>query len=308
MITVSTAKKDRIRGIEAGADEFLSKPFDQAEALARIKILLKVKKLDDERKCAEELLQKAHDEMECKVQERTVELAQANEILKADISERKQAEEKIKNSLLEKEVLLKEVHHRVKNNLMTMIGLIKMQEKKANDKMFNTLLFELEGRVRAMALVHESLYNSANLAHVDLQNYIESLHTHIYAQFGVDRDIRFKVQAAGIELGLDIAIPCGLILNEMIVNAYKHAFPGGKASSGKGNCAIAVTAKHEGDILALTVADNGIGQPVSVNIENPQTLGLRLIKMLSQQISGSLEMDRTGGTVYHLKFPKTVHG
>ena len=181
LITVLTAKKNRIRGIEAGADEFLSKPFDQTEALARIKTLLNLKKLDDGRKRAEELLQKAHDELECRVQERTAELAQANELLQANISELKRAEETIRSSLAMKEILLKEVHHRVKNNLMTIIGLIKMQEAKADNKMFNTLLLELEGRIRSMALVHESLHKSEDLAHVDLQNYIESMDAHIYA-------------------------------------------------------------------------------------------------------------------------------
>ncbi len=301
LITVSTAKKNRIRGIEAGADEFLSKPFDQTEALARIKILLKVKEFSDERRRAEELLKTAHDELECKVQERTVELAQANEILKADISERKRAEEKVRNSLAEKEILLKEMHHRVKNNLMTIIGLIKMQERKANNKMFNTLLLELEGRVRAMALVHESLYKSENLAHVDLQSYIESMHTHIYAQFGVGRDIRFRVEAAGADVKLDIAVPVGLILNELITNSYKYAFPGDKSCSGAGQCEIAVSVTHEAGFMTMSIADNGIGLPLEVNWKKPETIGLQLIMMLSQQINGSLELDRSLGTTFRLR-------
>ena len=151
-----------------------------------------------------------------------------------DITERKQAEEKIRNSLVEKEVLLKEVHHRVKNNLMIIIGLIKMQETKADNKMFNPLLQELEGRIRSMALVHESLYKSEDLAHIDLQNYIETMSAQISSQFGADRNIHFSVKAAGVEVGLDLAVPCGLILNELITNAYKHAFPGDKPRSGAG--------------------------------------------------------------------------
>jgi two-component sensor histidine kinase len=198
------------------------------------------------------------------------------------------------------------VHHRVKNNLMTIIGLLKMQETKANNEMFNPLLQELESRVRSMALVHEILHKSEDLAQIDVQNYIETMGTHIRSQFGRERAIRFSVRAAGVDVGLDIAIPCGLILNEMIVNAYKHAFPGDKPSSGSGDCEIRVTGKHENGILTLTVADNGIGQPVGVDIENPQSLGLQLIKMLSRQINGSLEMERAPGTVYHLKFPVAV--
>jgi PAS domain S-box-containing protein len=223
-----------------------------------------------------------------------------------DLTERKQAEEKVKKSLTEKEVLLKEVHHRVKNNLMTIIGLINMQEAKADNKMFNSLLLELEGRVRAMAMVHESLHKSADLAHVDLQNYIDILGAHICAQFGSDRELRFSVQAAGVDVGLDIAVPCGLILNELITNACKHAFPGNLPRAGKGNCEIAVTVKSEGGVATLSVADNGVGLPADLNLEKSETLGLRLVKMLSQQINGSIKVDRSVGTVFHLQFRVAV--
>ena len=223
-----------------------------------------------------------------------------------DITERKRAEEKIRNSLVEKEILLKEVHHRVKNNLMTIIGLIKMQEAKADNEMFDPLLQELEGRIRSMALVHESLHKSADLAHVNLQNYIETMSAQIYAQFGADRDIRFSVQAAGVDVNLDSAIPCGLILNELLTNAFKHAFPDGRPGSGAGNCEINVIVNQEGGMNALTVADNGVGLPADLDWEKSEALGLRLIKMLSQQIKGSIELDRSAGTVFRLKFPVAV--
>jgi PAS domain S-box-containing protein len=219
-----------------------------------------------------------------------------------DITERKLAEKKVKNSLEEKEVLLKEVHHRVKNNLMTIIGLIKLEETKANNKMFDPLLQELEGRIRAMALVHESLYKSEDLAHIDLRNYIETMSAQISAQFGAERAICFSVQGTGVEVELDIAVPCGLILNELITNAYKHAFPDNKAHAGDGNCAITVTINRDADAFMLTVADNGVGLSAGTNWENPETLGLRLVKMLSQQINGSIEVERDYGTVFHLRF------
>ncbi len=223
-----------------------------------------------------------------------------------DITERKQAEEVIRASLQEKEILLKEVHHRVKNNLMSIIGLIKMQETKANNERFNDLLLELEGRIRSMALVHESLHKSENLARIDLQNYIETLTAHIRAQFGAERDIRFSVRAVGVEVGPDFAVPCGLILNELIANAYKHAFPGDKPRSGAGKCEIAVEVQNEGGMLVLTVADNGAGLPAGMNWEQSETLGLKLIKMLSQQLNGSIKLDRTRGTAFHLQFANSI--
>jgi PAS domain S-box-containing protein len=219
-----------------------------------------------------------------------------------DVTEHKRVEAVIRSSLAEKEVLLKEVHHRVKNNLMTLIGLIKMQEAKANNEAFSDLLQELESRVRAMAQVHESLHKSKDLARVNLQDYIETMSAHIRAQYGLERDIRFSLQAAGVEVNLDIAIPCGLILNELIANAFKHAFPGDKPRDGEGNCEIGVAVKYEGGRLTLTVADNGVGLPVGLDWEKSETLGLRLIKMLSQQLNGSIELERSTGTIFHLRF------
>jgi PAS domain S-box-containing protein len=223
-----------------------------------------------------------------------------------DISERKRSEEVITSSLAEKEVLLKEVHHRVKNNLMTIIGLVKMQESKAPNENFNSLLRELEGRIRSMSLVHESLHKSENLARVDLQYYIETMSDHIRAQFGTERDIHFSVEAAGVEVGSAIAVPCGLILNELITNAYKHAFPAGRPRPGGSACAIAVAVRHEGGGFILSVADNGVGLPAGLDWEKSETLGLKLVRILSRQLDGSIELDRTRGTAFHLYFAQPI--
>jgi PAS domain S-box-containing protein len=219
-----------------------------------------------------------------------------------DISERKRAEEMIRSSLAEKEVLLKEVHHRVKNNLMTISGLVKMQESKVPNENFSSLMQELEGRIRSMSLVHESLHKSENLSRVDLQYYIETMTDHIRAQFGTERAIRFRVRAAGVEANLDVSVPCGLILNELITNAYKHAFPGDRPRPGEENCEIAVTVTQNGEMVTLSVVDNGVGLPKGLDWEKSETLGLRLVRMLSQQIRGAVELDRTLGTAFHLHF------
>jgi PAS domain S-box-containing protein len=225
-----------------------------------------------------------------------------------DISERKRAEEVIRSSLAEKEVLLKEIHHRVKNNLMTIIGLINMQESKAKNHAFNALLLELEGRVRSMALVHESLHKAKRLTRIDLQNYIETMSAHIRTQFGTKHGIHFQVQAAGVEADLDTAVPCGLILNELITNAFKHAFPGDKMPAGKSHCEITVSVSQDSGTCTLIVADNGVGLPAETNWENPQTLGLQLVKMLCRQINGSIELDRSHGSVFRLRLAQPAQG
>jgi PAS domain S-box-containing protein len=223
-----------------------------------------------------------------------------------DISERKRAEEMNRSSLAEKEVLLKEVHHRVKNNLMTIIGLIQMQEAKSSDENTHTLLRELEGRIRSMAMVHESLYKSKNLASVELQNYIETMIAHIRSQLDADNKIRFSVRTVRVDVDLNIAIPCGLILNELITNAYKHAFPDNRAVLGARAPEIKIVVDHEDGILILNVADNGVGLPDGMDLEKTQTLGLRLIRMLSQQIRGTVERLDGMGTIIRVKFPMST--
>ncbi|MCX6557246.1 MAG: PAS domain S-box protein [Candidatus Aminicenantes bacterium] len=225
------------------------------------------------------------------------------QVIYNDITERECAEEKLRNSLVEKEVLLKEVHHRVKNNLMIIIGLIKMEETKAHNEMLNPFLQELEGRIRSMAQVHESLYLSKYLTHIDLQNYIEMISAHIHAQFGSEHNVYFSVQADGVMVSLDKAISCGLILNELITNAFKHAFPVGTPVSGAGRYEINVIAVQGSDELILTVANNGVGLPADFEWEKSETLGLQLVKMLIKQIDGSIELDRSAGTAFRVKFP-----
>jgi PAS domain S-box-containing protein len=218
-----------------------------------------------------------------------------------DISERQRAEEAIRSSLEEKEALLKEVHHRVKNNLMTIIGLIKMQETKAEVGTNSTLLRELEGRIRSLAMVHEGLYKSKNLARVNLQNYIENMTSHIHALYKSKHDIQLLVHAADAEVEMDIAVPCALILNELITNAFKHAFPADRTGSGTPEIRIAV--EREDGFFILSVADNGIGLPTGLDLGKSQTLGLRLIRMLSQQIHGTVESLGGPGTAIRVKFP-----
>ena len=217
-----------------------------------------------------------------------------------DISELKQAEDKLKKSLAEKELLLKEIHYRIKSNLVIIIGLIKMQGTKAGDEMVRKLMQELEGRVRSIALTHESLNESKKPFRIDLQHYIETMTEHIRTRFGMERGIRFRVQAAGVDVNLDVAVPCGLILNEWITNACQHAFPDGKPFSGTGDCEITVVVEQRAGTFALTVADNGVGMPDGSDWENPRTLGLQLVSMLNQQLNGSIELDRTRGTAFHL--------
>lgn len=225
-----------------------------------------------------------------------------------DISELKQAEDKLKNSLAEKERLLKEIHDRIKSNLTTIIGLIKMQGTKAGDEMVGKLMQELEGRVLSVALTHESLLESKNPSRVDLQHYIETMMEHIHARFGAERDIHFRVQAAGVDINLDFAVPCGLILNELITNAYQHAFPGNPSGLGTGHCEIEVVARHQDGTLALTVADNGVGLTPGLDWEKSETLGLKLSRMLCGQLNGSLALDRSRGTAFHLHFPCPAGG
>jgi two-component system response regulator len=221
-----------------------------------------------------------------------------------EISERKLAEAMIRSSLAEKDILLREVHHRVKNNLQTIICLIQMEEAKTADAALQSHLHDLEGRVRSMALVHSNLYKSDSLARIDMREYVETLSGYIRSQVATVQDVRFHLQAGDAILAdLEIAVPCAMILNELLTNAFQHAFPKGLPGAGRGGCEVTVRMGKEEGGCALTVSDNGIGLPADIQWPQVNGTGLKLILMLARQVNGTLQLDRTHGTAFRLFIP-----
>jgi len=219
-----------------------------------------------------------------------------------DITEKRQSEEALKNSLAEKEVLLREVHHRVKNNMAAIIGLFNLQRQAMNNPQAQTIMNDLSSRVKAMSLVHEKLYRSESLAKIDFQDYLQSLISHLRSSFG-SPTIRCEIKAFGVEMPLDLAVPCGMIINELIINALKYAFPNERPETVKKDDWILVTAHRDNDIFHLSVADNGVGLPQGFDLKTVKSLGLVLVRMLGQhQLGGRYEVDQTGGTRFNLIF------
>jgi len=219
------------------------------------------------------------------------------------IMDRKRAEDALKASLAEKEVLLREVHHRVKNNLAAIVGLLELQHKAVNDPAATEVLTDLAGRIKSMSLVHERLYLAENLSRIDLEDYIRALVSHIRTSLGSKSDLHCDVRATGVEIGLDAAIPCGLIINELVTNALKYAFPGGKPCRGADRCEIEVSVSREGAVYTLIVADNGVGLSADFDWATAKTLGLRLVRMVGQhQLGGHIELDRSAGTRFTMTF------
>jgi len=215
-----------------------------------------------------------------------------------DINEQKQAEEKIQASLREKVVLLKEIHHRVKNNLQIIHSLLNMQSRKMKDTAALGAIRESQNRVRTMALIHERLYMSSNLSEIDFRGYITQLLHELYSTFGADPDrIRLELELGDVRLDVDTAIPCGLIVNELISNSLKHAFPDDR----RGKIRASVETGGDGTVR-LVVGDTGAGLPEGLDFRKTESLGLQLVCTLVDQLHGTIRLDRTGGTNYTMEF------
>ena len=216
--------------------------------------------------------------------------------IKQDITRRREAEEKIQDSLHEKEALLKEVHHRVKNNLQIVTSLLSLQVRQATNPLVANALSDTQARIRSMALLHESLYQSGNLAEIDFAVYVKNLCAHLTSSYGAtDGRIQVETQVAAVALNLEMAIPCGLLITELVSNALKHAFPDGR--TGKIIVSLQPTA---GDRLLLRVADTGIGfstAPAPLN-----SLGLQLMHKLAGQLGGVLEHEAGPGAAIRVIF------
>jgi len=215
-----------------------------------------------------------------------------------DISERRRAEELIKASLREKEAMLKEIHHRVKNNLQVTSSLLRLQTSAIGDPAVREMFEETQARIRSMALVHEKLYQSTNLSEIDLGDYIRDLGALLLQSSAANDRIAIVVIGTPILLSIETAVPCGLIVNELLSNALKHAFPGGRHGL------IHVQLHSDNGSRMITVRDDGIGLPPDIDVESAETLGLRLVRALAQQIDGSIAIDaRVPGSSFVFTFP-----
>ncbi len=220
-------------------------------------------------------------------------------------SQKEAALAKLKASLAEKEVLMREIYHRVKNNVQALIYLMDMQADYIADEGTRQMLYELRERAHAMALVHEKLYQSQNLAQIDFGDYLYDLVDNLSHAFGTGRSIVWRIEAASVLLSVDTAIPCGLIVSELLSNALKYAFPAGRprAECGQPDCTISVASRVDGDRITLTVSDNGVGLPAEVDLETTKTLGLQLVGILARhQLGGQVEVDRSAGTTFKITF------
>lgn len=215
-----------------------------------------------------------------------------------DLTERKQAEGQVRASLAEKETLLREIHHRVKNNMQIILSLIRLQKRKAGDERYESMLEDTRNRIQAMALVHEQIYGSRELSKVDFGGYIRRLASSIFSSYAVGRKrITLRMELEEVSLNIDTAILCGMILNELISNALKHAFSGRPS----GEVRISLQRKADGWVL-LRVGDNGCGMPPGAGIEGGTALGLLLVNTLVEQIGGKLTVNVSEGTEFGVSF------
>jgi two-component sensor histidine kinase/ligand-binding sensor domain-containing protein len=244
--------------------------------------------------------------LENRVAERTKDLDKTIMELSQEITERKKAERKVHASLEEKEVLLKEIHHRVKNNLQVISSLLYLQSFSIKDDETLNLFEDSQNRIKSMALIHEKLYQSKNLAEIDFGEYVSSLLEHLtrsLSRSGVPVNIVNKIN--NITLSLDNAISCGLIVNEIITNAFKYAFPleWVKQKENAADNVIEIKMENLGaNNYTLTISDNGIGLPKDLDIDTTESLGLKIVKSMVQQLNGSLEIRGNGGTKYSITF------
>jgi two-component sensor histidine kinase len=281
------------RLIQKAKEELEAKVTERTNELRQANVKLQHELI--ERQQAEIALKQAHNELEQRVTERTAELAQINEQLTFELVERKRAEEKIQISLREKDVLLKEIHHRVKNNLQVISSMLNLQSGYLDDEAVLTMLQDSKNRVRSMALIHEKLYQSDNLALVDFSDYIENLATYL-VRFYNNGHVHLKIDAEPVYLGIDTAVPCGLILNELISNSLKHAFPNGHAGQ------ITVSLRKAADNqVNLIIADDGVGLPRDLEIFSSPSLGLQLVHALVGQLDGDLQIDQTNGVSFAVR-------
>lgn len=235
------------------------------------------------------------------IRKKNRELEEINKKLHLQIEEREKAEKQIQTQLEEKQVLLKEIHHRVKNNLQVICSLLRLESQQITDHYSKKFFHSCEDRVRSMALVHEKLYQSENLAQIDFGHYVRDLLDNIFRSYNAhDIDKVVQIEEENLYLGIDMAIPLGLVLNELVSNAIQHAFP--LSNNGHKKIKI-ILLKRKRDIIKMVVQDNGCGFPKDIDFKKTKSLGLKLVSILVfDQLKGELNLKRNPGTTFSLQF------
>jgi PAS domain S-box-containing protein len=251
-----------------------------------------------ERKQAEDVIRRANETLERQVKERTLALQTLNEQLHRDIAQRAAVEEQLRASLREKEVLLREVHHRVKNNMQVISSLLNLQSGQIDECHIRELFQESQHRIQTMALIHDTLYASGDLANINLMTFTSTVTSYLTNSYAIaDNHITLHIQADEVIVLPDTAVPYGLILNELVSNALRHAFPDGRHGQ------INVLLRHDSPSQAsLTVQDNGCGFPPDIDFRATDSLGLQLVNALTEQLGGTIALERHDGTAFTLTF------
>jgi two-component sensor histidine kinase len=252
MVTILDSKDDRLRAMESGANDFISKPIDILELRVRVRSLLKMK----------------------------------------------EAQDRIKASLREKDLLLREIHHRVKNNLAIVSSLLRLQSRYATDEFHRKMFIDAENRIRSMAVAHEKLYQTDNLGSLKMGEYVGSLVDHLaVSSKTLGTRITLRKIIDDLSLNLETVIPLGIILTEVVLNAFQHGFPDGREGE------ITISLLGTGDQgFELIVKDNGVGIPDDFDLDSPKSFGMRLVNLFSRQMNGTVKINNFGGTEFRVQF------
>ena len=216
-----------------------------------------------------------------------------------DVTERKQALEQMTTSLHEKEVMLKEIHHRVKNNMQVITSLLNLQSRTIMDEQALSVFQDSQNRVKSMALIHETLYQSKDLSRINFAEYLQKLVAHVSRSYPIRPDaVKINANVDDVSLPIDTAVPCGLIINELASNSLKYAFPADTRGE------VNITFGHADAHYVLRVSDTGVGLPADFDPERGKSLGMKLVRMLTDQLCGELERRNGVGTTFEIKFPE----
>jgi two-component sensor histidine kinase/ActR/RegA family two-component response regulator len=298
MFTDTGGEEIAVEGMKAGLSDYLLKghPFRLSVAVKESLEKIRLRQAHEE---SQEALRRANEALEAKVAARTHELQQLNEALSADIVARQRTEEQLQALLQEKELLLKEMHHRVKNNLQIIASLLSLQADMSEDPAVRKIFEDSQHRINTMALIHETLYQAGEIAQIDFAAYIRTLVTQLLDASGVSAErIALQIEADKLLLELTTAISCGLLLNELVTNSLKHAFPDQR----EGEIRIMLQPGVDRSVT-LQVSDTGVGFPTSLDFRTTNSLGLQLVCLLTAQLQGTLTLERRAGTHWTLTFP-----